>query len=325
MSKIKYYYNTKTLRYERYVESWQKKLLRVLYVIATGVVFATVVIVLAYQYLDSPKEKQLKREIANLEFNYTLLNEKLDRIEAVLQDLEQRDDNIYRVIFEAEPVPKEIRQSGYGGVNRYKKLDGFAYSELIKQVTQRVDRLAKRMVVQSKSYDEVWQMVKNKNQMLASIPAILPVLKKDLKLQINTSGFGYRIDPIYKTVKFHAGMDFVADIGKPVYATGDGVVEFAGADDSGYGIHVIINHGFGYKTLYAHFSELKCKQGQRVKRGELIGLVGSTGKSVGPHLHYEVRKNGEPVNPVNYYFSDLTSEEYLQILNNTNQPGQTLD
>lgn len=325
MSKIKYYYNTKTLRYERYEESWGKKLLRVLYVLASGVVFATLVIVLAYQYLDSPKEKQLKREIANLEFNYALLNEKIERIESVLEDLENRDDNIYRVIFEAEPIPKEIRQAGYGGVNRYKKLDGFAYSELIKQVTQQIDRLAKRTVIQSKSYDEIWEMIKNKNQLLASIPAILPIHKKDLKKQIHTSSFGYRIDPIYKTIKFHAGMDFVCDVGSPVYATGDGVVEFSGVDNSGYGIHVIINHGFGYKTLYAHLSELKCKQGQRVKRGELVGLTGNTGKSVGPHLHYEVRRNGEPVNPVNYYFSDLSSEEYLKILQNTNQPGQALD
>lgn len=325
MFKIKYYYNTKTLRYERYEESWPKKLLRVLYVLASGVVFATLVIVLAYQYLDSPKEKQLKREIANLEFNYALLNEKIDRIEAVLQDLEHRDDNIYRVIFEAEPIPKEIRQAGYGGVNRYKKLDGYAYSELIKQVTQRVDRLAKRTVIQSQSYDEVWGLIKNKNQMLASIPAILPIHKKDLNKQISTSSFGYRIDPIYKTIKFHAGMDFVSDVGSPVYATGDGVVEFAGGDNSGYGIHVIINHGFGYKTLYAHLSQLKCKQGQRVNRGELVGLVGNTGKSVGPHLHYEVHKNDEPVNPINYYFSDLSSEEYLKIVENNNQPGQTLD
>lgn len=325
MSKIKYYYNTKTLRYERYKESWGKKLLRVIYVLASGVVFATLVIVLAYQYIDSPKEKQLKREIANLEFNYALLNKKIELIESVLEDLENRDDNIYRVIFEAEPIPKEIRHAGYGGVNRYKKLDGFAYSELIKQVTQRIDRLAKRTVIQSKSYDEIWEMIKNKNQLLASIPAILPIHKKDLEKQIFTSSFGYRIDPIYKTIKFHAGMDFVSDVGSPVYATGDGVVEFAGIDNSGYGIHVIINHGFGYKTLYAHLSQLKCKHGQRVKRGELIGLVGNTGKSVGPHLHYEVRKNGEPVNPINYYFSDLRPEEYLKIVENSNQPGQTLD
>ncbi|MBE2246832.1 MAG: M23 family metallopeptidase [Candidatus Competibacteraceae bacterium] len=325
MSKIKYYYNTKTLRYERYVEGWKKKVLRVLYVLATGVVFATVVIVFAYQYLDSPKEKQLRREISNLELNYSILNEKSARLESVLQDLQERDDNIYRVIFEAEPIPDEIRSAGYGGVNRYQKLDGFAYSDMIKQITKRIDKLSKQTVIQSQSLDEIWQLAKNKQDMLASIPAILPIQKSDLKLQINTSGFGYRIDPIYKTVKFHAGMDFVADVGRPVFATGNGKIIFAGADNSGYGNHVIINHGFGYQTLYAHFSKISCSQGQKVKRGDLIGYVGSTGKSVGPHLHYEVHKNGNPVNPVNFYFNDLNAAEYEQILKASQHPSQSFD
>lgn len=323
MSKIKYHYNTKTLQYERYVEGWKKKALRALYIIMSGVVFSTVVLLIAYRSFDSPKEKQLKREISNMELNYDLLDERLDRIEKVLGDLERRDDDIYRTIFEAEPIPDEIRQAGYGGVNRYDRLNGFQYSELVRQITQRVDKVSKQVVIQSKSYDEIWELIRNQDKMLASIPAIMPVKQQDLKL--TASGFGERIDPIYKTVKFHAGMDFVTDPGKPVYATGNGTVEFAGADDSGYGIHVIINHGFGYHTLYGHLSELKCNQGQKVKRGDLIGLVGSTGKSVGPHLHYEVHKNGQPINPVNYYFSDLTAEEYQQILNASNQPGQTFD
>jgi murein DD-endopeptidase MepM/ murein hydrolase activator NlpD len=323
MSKIKYYYNTKTLRYERYVEGWKKKASRVLYVLASGLVFSTVVILIAYQYLDSPKEKQLKREITNLELNYSLLNDRLQRMEKVMKDLEGRDDDIYRVIFEAEPIPDEIRQAGFGGVNRYEKLEGYTYSELIKQTTLRLDKVAKQMVVQSRSYDEIWDLVKNQGKMLASIPAIMPMAKKDLKH--TASGFGFRIDPIYKTTKFHAGMDFVADVGKPVYATGDGKIEFAGSDFSGYGVHVIIYHGFGYKTLYGHLSKLKCLQGQTVKRGDLIGFVGSTGKSTGPHLHYEVHKNGEPINPVNYYFSDLTAEEYQKILEVSSQPSQAFD
>jgi len=323
MSKIKYHYNTRTLQYERYVEGWGRKLLRLLYILASGVVFSTIVIFIAYRYLDSPKEKQLKREISNLELNYALLDERLDRMERVLGDLEHRDDDIYRAIFEAEPIPDEIRQAGYGGVNRYDKLNGFEYSDVVKELTQRVDKLSKQVVIQSKSYDEIWELIKNQDKMLASIPAIMPVKQEDLKL--TASGYGNRIDPIYKTIKFHAGMDFVTDPGKPVFATGNGVVEFAGSDDSGYGIHVVVNHGFGYHTLYGHFSQLKCVQGQKVKRGDLIGLVGSTGKSVGPHLHYEVHKNGEPVNPVNYYFSDLTAEEYQRILDASRQPGQTLD
>lgn len=325
MSKIKYYYNTKSLRYERYEEGWKKKTLKVLYVLATGIVFATVVIAFAYQYLDSPKEKQLKREIANLEFNYALLNKKLTQMETVLADLQDRDDNIYRVIFEAEPIPSEIRQAGFGGINRYQKLDGFDYSEMIKQLTKQIDKLSKQTVIQSESLDAIWELAKNKKVMLASIPAILPIQKKHLKQKINTSGFGHRIDPIYKTIKFHAGMDFVADIGQPVFATGNGKVVFAGLDDSGYGIHVIINHGFGYQTLYGHFSKLNCKEGQSVNRGDLIGFVGNTGKSVGPHLHYEVHKNGAPVNPINYYFNDLNAHEYQQILEASQHPSQSFD
>lgn len=323
MSRIKYHYNTKTLQYERYVEGWKQKLLRLLYILASGLVFATVVVLIAYKFIDSPKEKQLKREISNLELNYKLLDERLDRMERVLAELETKDDDVYRAIFEAEPIPDEIRQAGFGGINRYEKLNGFEYSDLVKQLTQRVDKVSKQIVIQSKSYDEVWELIKNQDKMLASIPAIMPVKQQDLKL--TASGFGNRIDPIYKTIKFHAGMDFVTDPGKPIYATGNGKVEFAGRDDSGYGIHVIINHGFGYQTLYGHMSELKCTQGQKVKRGDLIGLVGSTGKSVGPHLHYEVHKNGEAINPVNYYFSDITAEEYQKILDASNQPGQTFD
>lgn len=282
-----------------------------------------VFIFLVYRFVDSPKEKQLKREIANLELNYGLLNQRVDNINAVLKDLEGRDDNIYRAIFEAEPLPVELRQSGFAGINRYDKLDGFQYSDLIKELTQKVDKLSKATVIQSRSYDDIWNLINNQEKMLGSIPAIMPIHQKDLKLM--ASGFGERIDPIYKTSHFHAGMDFVADIGKPIYATGNGTVEFAGTDDSGYGIHVKINHGFGYLTLYGHMSQLKVVEGQKVKRGDLIGLVGSTGKSVGPHLHYEVHKNGTPVNPVNYYFSDLTPEEYNELIELSRQPSQSFD
>jgi murein DD-endopeptidase MepM/ murein hydrolase activator NlpD len=291
--------------------------------LSTSLVISVVVIFLVYRFVDSPKEKQLKREISNLELNYSLLEQRVERINAVLKDLEQRDDNIYRAIFEAEPIPDELRQSGFAGVNRYDKLEGYNYSELIKKVTQKVDGLAKATVIQSKSYDDIWNLIQNQDVMLASIPAIMPVHQEDLKLM--ASGYGERIDPIYKTIRFHAGMDFVADIGKHVYATGNGVVEFAGTDDSGYGIHVKINHGFNYVTLYGHMSELKCVVGQKVKRGDLIGLVGSTGKSVGPHLHYEVHKNGEPVNPVNYYFSDLSPEDYDKLIEQSRQPSQSFD
>jgi len=291
--------------------------------LSTSIAISVVFIFLLYRFVDSPKEKQLKREITNLEMNYQLLDQRVERINHVLKDLEERDDNIYRAIFEAEPISNELRQSGFAGINRYDKLEGYKYSELIKELTQKVDRLAKATVIQSRSYDDIWNLIQNQDKMLASIPAIMPLHQKDLKLM--ASGFGDRIDPIYKTTHFHAGMDFVADIGKPVYATGNGVVEFAETDGSGYGIHVKINHGFGYLTLYGHLSALKCVTGQKIKRGDLIGLVGSTGKSVGPHLHYEVHKNGVPVNPVNYYFSDLTQEEYNDLIELSRQPSQSFD
>ncbi len=291
--------------------------------LSTSVAISVVFIFLVYRFVDSPKERKLKREISNMEVNYHLIDQRIDRINSVLKDLQERDNNIYRAIFEAEPISDEIRKSGYSGVNRYDKLEGYDYSELIKDITKKVDQLSKATVIQSKSYDEIWNLIHNQDQMLGSIPAIMPVHQEDLKLM--ASGFGDRIDPIYKTTHFHAGMDFVADIGKPVYATGNGTVEFAETDGSGYGIHVKINHGFGYLTLYGHLSELKCVAGQKVKRGDLIGLVGSTGKSVGPHLHYEVHKNGVPVNPVNYYFSDLSSEEYNRLIEQSRQPSQSFD
>ena len=323
MSRIKYHYNSKTLEYERYVESWRRKLGRVLFMLAAAVVFSTLVIFLAYRYLDSPKERQLKREIANLELNYSILSKRLNNLEIVLNDLQQRDNLVYRVIFEADPIPDETRKAGYGGVNRYKQFEGFEYSTVIKEVTKQTDRISKQMVVQSQSFDEIWNMAKQRDKMLASIPSIMPVKVTDLKQM--ASGYGYRMDPVYKTTKFHTGMDFSADQGKQVFVTGDGTVEYADADYSGYGIHIIVDHGFGYKTIYAHLSEKYVKAGQKLKRGELIGLVGNTGKSTGPHLHYEVRKNGEPLNPINFYFNDITPEEYQQILQISSQPGQSFD
>lgn len=323
MSRIKYHYNSKTLEYERYVESWRSKLGKVLFMLAAAIVFSALVIFLAYRYLDSPKERQLKREIANLELNYSIIGKRLKNLETVLADLQQRDNLIYRVVFEANPIPDEVRKAGYGGVNRYKQFEGFEYSTVIKDVTKQTDKVAKQMVVQSQSFDEIWNLAKQRDKMLASIPSIMPVKVTDLKQM--ASGYGYRVDPIYKTQKFHTGMDFSADQGKQVFVTGDGVVEYADADYSGYGIHIIVDHGFGYKTIYAHLSEKYVKVGQKLKRGELVGLVGNTGKSTGPHLHYEVRKNGEPLNPINFYFNDITPEEYQQILQISSQPGQSFD
>lgn len=291
-----------------------------LWYLATGLVFAAVTMIIAYNTFESPKEKQLTRELDQLKLQYDLLDNRIEQAMLVLDDIQKRDDNIYRVIFEAEPIPTGVRRAGYGGTDRYNQLQGYDNSELMVRTSQKLDFLSKQIVVQSKSFDEILKLVQNKATMLAAIPAIQPISTKDLK-QL-ASGFGWRTDPIYKMPKFHAGMDFAAPIGTEIYATGDGTVMRADAQAAGYGNHIRINHGYGYMTLYGHLSRVKVRPGQKVKRGEVIGYVGNTGKSTGPHLHYEVIKNGENQNPINFYFNDLTPDEYeamLKISANSNQ------
>jgi murein DD-endopeptidase MepM/ murein hydrolase activator NlpD len=320
MSKKRYYFNTKSLSYEKVRLRPGDIIKQGLWYLATGLVFAAITMIIAYNTFESPKEKQLTRELDQIKLQYDILNKRIDQSLMVLDDLQKRDDNIYRVIFEAEPIPTGVRRAGYGGTDRYAQLQGFDNSELMMRTSQKLDFLSKQIVVQSKSYDEILKLVQNKANMLGSIPAIQPVSTKDLKQM--ASGFGWRTDPIYKMPKFHAGMDFAAPIGTEVYATGDGVVQRADAQASGYGNHIRIDHGYGYMTLYGHLSRTKVRPGQKVKRGEVIGYVGNTGKSTGPHLHYEVYKNGENQNPINYYFNDLSPDEYdamLKISANSNQ------
>lgn len=321
--KVKYFYNTHTLKYEKVELSIGRKLLRVAGYLASVAVFASIVMILAYTYIDSPKEKRLKREIENLTLQYDLIKDRMKIMEVVLNDLEDRDDNIYRVIFEAEPIGNDVRKGGYGGINKYKALEGYDYSEIMIESTKKLDQVAKQMYVQSKSYDDLLKEVKNKNKLLASIPAIQPVANRKLKAM--ASGYGYRIHPIYKTSKMHTGMDFTAKIGTPIYATGDGYVITADGSGRGYGNHVVINHGYGYQTLYGHMSRIKIRRGQSVKRGEIIGFVGNTGTSTAPHLHYEVRKGGRPINPVNFYYNDLTPLEYEKMLKISATANQSFD
>lgn len=321
--KTQYRYNPRTLIYEKVEIGFKKRFVRFLSYVVTGLVFAAAVMLIGYSYLDSPKEKQLKRENAQLKLQYDILNKKIDQFAVVLEDIQQRDDNIYRVIFEAEPIPGNIRKAGFGGVNRYKHLDGYENSDLVTETTQRLDKIAKQLYIQSKSFDDVYGLAKQKEKMLASIPAIQPVSNKDLTRM--ASGFGYRLDPVYKTNKFHSGMDFTAPTGTEVYATGNGKIIFIERSSNGYGNHVVIDHGFGYQTLYAHLSVIDTRLGQHVNRGDVIGKVGNTGKSVGPHLHYEVLKNNEKINPVNFYFNDLTEEEYEKMIMISSASGQALD
>ncbi len=324
MSKVKYRFNTKSLTYEKVKVSFRERLWRVLSYVATGLVFATLTVIVSKKLLPSPSEKKQNREIEALTLQYNVLQKKMDLMEQVLQDLEERDDNIYRSIFEAEPLPRSMRNAGFGGSDRYSEFDRYDNAELMKSTSERLDIIAKKLYIQSRSFDEVVKLAKSKEQLISSIPAIMPINKKDLTHAV-TSGFGWRTHPIYKTQEFHPGMDFTAVHGTPINATGDGVVERADNMAQGYGNHVVINHGFGYQTLYGHMSRIGCKVGQKVKRGQLIGYVGSTGLSTAPHVHYEVIKNGEKTNPINYYYSDLSPLQYQQLIENSKNVTQSFD
>ena len=273
--------------------------------------------------VKSPSQLEQERELENLKLHFELLSKRIDQGTGVLKEIQERDDNIYRVYFEAEPISKEERMAGFGGINRYKSLDGFENSVMIKEVTKKIDVLSKQLVVQSKSLDEIIEMAKNKKEMLASIPAIQPVSNKELKRM--ASGFGYRIHPIYKTRKYHWGMDFSAPKGTPIYATGNGKIEKVKRSNRGLGNYVKINHGFGYKTIYGHMQSYVVRKSQNVKRGDLIGYIGSSGTSTAPHLHYEVVKDNKKVNPIYYYFNDLTPEEYDLMLDMASRENQSLD
>ncbi len=323
MAKIRYQFNTKSLKIEQVQVTLKERLKRVASSMAFGLVFGVFVIVLAYNFLSSPREKVLQNELEQYKLQYKIMNDRLDKVQKVLADVQDRDDNIYRVIFEAEPVPSEIRKAGFGGVDRYQQLQRLTNSEIVVNTAKRLDEITSQLVVQSKSYDEVFKLAKNKEKLIASIPAIQPVDFHDLR-RIG-SLFGYRTDPFYKVVKFHEGIDFTAAIGTPIYATGDGVVELAEYNSGGYGNEIMINHGFTYETRYAHLSKINVKKGQRVKRGEIIGLMGNTGKSTAPHLHYEVLKAGTPLNPIYFFFNDITPAEYEAMLEMSTKPSQTLD
>jgi murein DD-endopeptidase MepM/ murein hydrolase activator NlpD len=322
MASTKYFFNSQTLKYEKVKLSIGLKILKGFGFISTALVFSFIIIALAYTFLDSPKEKQLKREINSLTLQYKIIQSRVKQMDVVMEDLQERDDNIYRVIFEANPIPLDVRKAGFGGVNRYKSLDNYNYSNLMVETTKKIDMLSKEIYVQSKSYDELAKAVNSKGKMMASIPAIQPIDSRKLRGAI--SGFGYRMHPIYKIRKMHEGLDFAAPIGTPIYATGDGVIIAAGVE-RGYGNRIMINHGYGYVTKYAHMSRFKVQGGSRIKRGDVIGYVGNTGASTGPHCHYEVYKNGKPINPINFFFNDLSPSEYVTMLEIASRENQSLD
>ena len=298
-------------------------MLRFLAYFIGSLIFALIYWAIFAAFFDSPKEKALKREIEQMTIQYDLIHREMANVEGVLEDLQKTDDNVYRTIFDAEPIPSTLREGGIGGVNRYEALEGYNNSNLVIETANRLDKIRKKVYVQSKSYDHLIRLAANKEEMLKSIPAIIPISNKDLTR--TASGYGWRIHPFYKISKFHYGMDFTAPLGTDVYATGNGTVVDIQSAQRGLGKHIVIDHGFGYTSIYGHLSNFNVRVGQRVQRGDVIGFVGNTGMSVANHLHYEIKLNGINVDPVNYYFEDLSSEEYEKMIEIAFKTGQSFD
>jgi hypothetical protein len=323
MPRIKYKFNPDSLSFDKIRLGVKALLLRLLAYLTGSIIVAIIYWVIFASFFDSPKEKALKREMAQLTIQYDLIHMEMVNIEKVLDDLQKTDDNLYRTIFEAEPIPATLRGGGVGGIIRYKELEGYSNSSLVIETANRLDRIRKKVYVQSKSFDDLIALAKEKEDMMRCIPAILPIANKDLTR--TASGYGLRIHPYYKITKFHSGMDFTAPSGTDIYATGNGVVAEVLSSKRGLGNNIIINHGFGYVTIYAHLERFNVRAGQKVQRGDIIGFVGSTGMSLAPHLHYEIKINGSNVDPVNYYFNDLTAEDYEKIIEIASKTGQSFD
>ena len=325
MKRVKFYYDADKLAFKQIVTKNSTKIGYALLFLVSSTLFGflSFFILNMTSFFETPKSKLQARELEIMKLNYNLLNRKIALMEEGLSAIEERDNTIYRVYFNSVPISNEIRRAGLSGKNRYKDLEDFNTSDLIIGSTKKVDEIMKALAIQSVSLDEITKLAKRKALLLKSIPAIQPIKNEELKHM--ASGFGYRSDPFTKIRKFHKGMDFSAKSGTPIYATGDGIVKKADATVSGFGNHIEINHGYGYLTLYAHLSKYKVRAGQKVKRGDIIGYVGSTGRSEAPHLHYEVHKNGEVVNPLNFYYGSISAKEYVLITKLANQENQSLD
>ena len=323
MKKIKYYYNTNTLRYEKLEVPLRVKLLRIFGFIAAALVTAALISYFAFQFIGSPNEKLLRMQNERLSERYARLRDKVNSLDKQMDELEKRDNNVYRAIFEANPIPDSARAKELEAEKEIATVEGMPNNQLYSSIANSLSLLTNRIAAQTKSYLEIDGLIKNKEQLLSHTPAIQPVSNQDLNRI--ASGFGYRIDPVYKTVKMHAGLDFAAPTGTPIYATANGTVTTAGNKGNGYGNHVIIKHGYGYETLYGHMVKVKSRAGQKVTRGEIIGWVGSTGKSTGPHCHYEVHKNGNKIDPVYFFYNDLTPDQFDRLLKQAAASNQSFD
>lgn len=322
MAKQKFHYNPKTLNYERIDNSFKHWFRKFILHFLTSVSLGIALFFVFSFLFNSPREKELINENKSLKAQYGILNKRMDVVQDVLTDIQQRDNNLYRVLYQADPIDESVRTASYNSTSRYKDLANMSNSKLMIDMTSRLDVIAKQLYIQSNSFDEIVDLAKQNELRLQSIPAIQPILNKDLKR--TASGFGMRLDPVYKILKFHEGMDFTAPIGTEIFATGNGTVIFTGWQQ-GYGNTIKIDHGFGYQTWYAHLNNIITKAGRKVTRGEVIGKVGNTGKSTGPHLHYEVRYRGKPVDPRNYYFMDLSPAEYDKMIQISSTSGQVFD
>lgn len=323
MKKVKYYYNTHTLRYEKLEVPLRVRLLQLIGFIAASIVTGLLIFVITFRYIDSPKEKYLRQQNEDLVANYSVFMERLKQLELKMDEIENRDNTVYRSIFEAKPVPDSARVKDIELKNEVQLVKSMGESDLVKSIAGQLNNIALRSAYQMKSFDEIANLVKNKEKLIAATPSIQPVSNKNLNRI--ASGFGYRIDPIYKDRRAHLGLDFSAPMGTPIYATADGKVVDAGFNTGGFGNRVVINHGFGYETLYGHMVRIKARVGEMVKRGEVIGYVGNSGKSTAPHCHYEVHKRGIPVDPIYYFYNDLTPAQFDRILKLAATSNQSFD
>lgn len=321
--KVKWVYNPHKLHFEPVTITIRKRLLQAIGFLSSSFVMGVVFFFVFESFVDSPEEKTLKQDNAFLTEQISNLEEEIDQLNNKMNDIHDKDNQLYRAFYEKDPIDENVFNSGKGGKDYYSELKGYSHSDLVIELSKKVDQMANKLKIQSSSFDELLKAASQKTELLASIPAIQPVANKDLRMI--ASGFGSRLDPIYKTWKMHAGIDFTSPMGKEIHATGNGVVSFAGMEGDGYGIKVVINHGYGYQTLYGHMMRTAVRPGQKIKRGDVIGYVGSTGKSTGPHVHYEIIKNGQKINPINYFYNDISSADYDKIVKIAERGSQSFD
>lgn len=324
MKKIKYIYNPETLNYEVAESNWRKKSWYFVGWLCSSVVFGLILFLFYSKLFISPGERILQQELKRMKTEYDIAMKDIQLMDEVLVDLKRRDENLYRVTYEAEPITDVIREGAFGGKDYYSRFNGFSNAEIMKELDSSIRKLKHKLYIQSLSFDEMEEIAQNKNERFAHVPAIHPVSIHDNKVYLS-SGYGYRLHPVYKRRKLHPGCDFSAPIGTPIYATGDGVIQKVRSSRTGYGKEVVIDHGFGFETRYAHMNSIEVRRGQTVKRGDQIGTVGNSGLSTGPHLHYEVIRNNRKINPFNFFHNDLTPEEYAEMLRISETLTKSLD